>query len=92
MKITDKTKNITDDSYDDIKIGESISSHNQGNFEIIEKRDNTTNGLRAYEFAPVVNGKPDTSQIVLRNKSSIQIIPVKTTIHFMLKNRLWFLH
>ncbi|WP_342610550.1 hypothetical protein [Staphylococcus hsinchuensis] len=66
MKITDKTKNyIANDSYDDIKVGEPISTYNQGDFQVIEKRDNTTNGLRAYAFAPVVNGKPDTSQIVI---------------------------
>ena len=31
----------------------------------MEKRDDTQNGLRSYAFAPVVNGKPDTNNIVM---------------------------
>ncbi|EJD88838.1 hypothetical protein ACUXN9_001429 [Staphylococcus epidermidis] len=32
---------------------------NGQNFKVIEKRDDTQNGLKTYAFAPVVNGKVD---------------------------------
>ncbi|WP_232161253.1 hypothetical protein [Staphylococcus epidermidis] len=35
------------------------------NYRVIEKRDDTQNGLRSYAFAPVVNGKVDTSHIYM---------------------------
>lgn len=33
--------------------------------KVIEKRDDTQNGLRAYAFAPVKNGKPDKKHIIM---------------------------
>ena len=65
MRITDKTSfDIANESYKKYDIGDEITV--PGNdFEIIEKRDDTQNGLRSYAFAPVVNGKPDTNNIVM---------------------------
>ena len=65
MRITDKTSfDIANESYKKYDIGDEITV--SGNdFEIIEKRDDTQNGLRSYAFAPVVNGKPDTNNIVM---------------------------
>ncbi|PHK48800.1 hypothetical protein, partial [Staphylococcus edaphicus] len=65
MRITDKTSfDIANESYKKYDIGDEITV--SGNdFEIIEKRDDTQNGLRAYAYAPVVNGKVDTSHIYM---------------------------
>ena len=65
MRITDKTSfDIANESYKKYDIGDEITV--SGNdFEIIEKRDDTQNGLRSYAFAPVVNGKVDTSHIYM---------------------------
>ncbi|PHK49334.1 hypothetical protein, partial [Staphylococcus edaphicus] len=65
MQITDATKRkLSQESYYNIEKGRNISTPS-GTFEILEKRDDTKNGLRAYAFAPIVNGKPDTNNIVM---------------------------
>ena len=65
MKINDNTKlKLSESSYQNYNIGCQVSTP-KGEFEVIEKRDDTQNGLRAYAYAPIVNGKPDTSNIVM---------------------------
>lgn len=65
MKINDNTKlKLSESSYQNYNIGRQISAP-KGEFEVIEKRDDTQNGLRAYAHAPMVNGKPDTNNIVM---------------------------
>ena len=34
-------------------------------YKVIEKRDDTQNGFRAYVFAPVIKGKVDKSQLLI---------------------------
>ena len=34
-------------------------------YEVIEVKNNTANGMQAMAVAPIVNGKPDTSQIII---------------------------
>nr|WP_270525620.1 hypothetical protein [Staphylococcus epidermidis] len=55
---------LSESSYQNYNIGCQVSTP-KGEFEVIEKRDDTQNGLRAYAYAPIVNGKPDTSNIVM---------------------------
>ena len=65
MKFSDKLSfKVADESYKDLKKGREYDLNGQ-NFKVIEKRDDTQNGLRSYAFAPVVNGKPDTNNIVM---------------------------
>ncbi|MCD8820519.1 MULTISPECIES: hypothetical protein [Staphylococcus] len=65
MKINDNTKlKLSESSYQNYNIGRQISTP-KGEFEVIEKRDDTKNGLRSYAFAPVVKGKVDTSHIYM---------------------------
>ncbi|MBM0772927.1 hypothetical protein, partial [Staphylococcus epidermidis] len=65
MKINDNTKlKLSESSYQNYNIGRQVSTP-KGEFEVIEKRDDTQNGLRAYAYAPIVNGKPDTNTIVM---------------------------
>ena len=65
MKINDNTKlKLSESSYQNYNIGCQVSTP-KGEFEVIEKRDDTQNGLRAYAYAPIVNGKLDTSNIVM---------------------------
>ncbi|MFV8748885.1 hypothetical protein ACNNMT_12805 [Staphylococcus epidermidis] len=65
MKFSDKLSfKVADESYNDLKKGREYDLNGQ-NFKVIEKRDDTQNGLRSYAFAPVVNGKPDTNNIVM---------------------------
>ena len=63
MNVTDETnRKLSEESYNNHAINDTIQTPT-GNFKVIEKRDNTRNGFRAYVFAPVVNGKVDTSHI-----------------------------
>ncbi|MCG2466209.1 hypothetical protein K4P56_04290 [Staphylococcus epidermidis] len=65
MVYTDQDfRNLSEESYDNYEIGDTVK-HDGKTFEIMEKRDDTQNGLRFYAFAPVVNGKPDTNNIVM---------------------------
>ena len=65
MKFSDKLSfKVADESYKDLKKGREYDLNGQ-NFKVIEKRDDTQNGLRSYAFAPVVNGKVDTSHIYM---------------------------
>ncbi|MCD8922092.1 hypothetical protein [Staphylococcus epidermidis] len=65
MVYTDQDfRNLSEESYDNYEIGDTVK-HDGKTFEIMEKRDDTQNGLRSYAFAPVVNGKPDTNNIVM---------------------------
>ena len=65
MKFSDKLSfKVADESCKDLKKGREYDLNGQ-NFKVIEKRDDTQNGLRFYAFAPVVNGKPDTNNIVM---------------------------
>lgn len=47
-----------------MKKGESYEIADQ-DYKVVEKRDDTENGLKAYAFAPVKNGKADTSHIYM---------------------------
>ena len=78
MKINDNTKlKLSESSYQNYNIGRQISTP-KGEFEVIEKRDDTQNGLCAYAYALMVNGKTDTSNIVMgyasTNPLSMKII------------------
>ncbi|MCG2074966.1 hypothetical protein K4P40_05100 [Staphylococcus epidermidis] len=65
MVYTDQDfRNLSEESYDNYEIGDTVK-HDGKTFEIMEKRDDTQNGLRFYEFAPAVNEKPDTNNIVM---------------------------
>ena len=65
MVYTDQDfRNLSEESYDNYEIGDTVK-HDGKTFEIMEKRDDTQNGLRSYAFAPVVNGKSDTNNIVM---------------------------
>lgn len=64
MKLRDETfKRLSSASYDNNT--ETVATPHDGKFKVIEKRDNEENGLRAYAYAPDVNGKPDTSKIII---------------------------
>ncbi|MGW7807706.1 hypothetical protein ACWEVF_09760 [Staphylococcus xylosus] len=65
MKITDETKRqLSAESYDDHNVN-SIITTPTSKFKVLEKREDTRNGLKAYAYAPIVNGKSDTSNIVM---------------------------
>ncbi|MCE7782025.1 lipase family protein [Staphylococcus xylosus] len=65
MKPTDlQSQKLAEYSYRDLKKDKSYVINDQ-QYQIIEKRDDTQNGLRAYAYAPIVNGKPDTNNIVM---------------------------
>ncbi|KAA9390327.1 hypothetical protein H6K86_09065 [Staphylococcus epidermidis] len=65
MVYTDQDfRNLSEESYENYEIGDTVK-HDGKTFEIMEKRDDTQNGLRSYAFAPIVNGKLDTSNIVM---------------------------
>ena len=65
MVYTDKDyRNLSEESYTNYEVGDTVK-HDGKTFEIIEKRDDTSNGFRAYAFAPIVNGKLDTNNIVM---------------------------
>ncbi|AND79481.1 hypothetical protein [Streptococcus pantholopis] len=50
---------------DTIKIGDNIPSGNQEFQVITDPVDNLDNGMQAMAVAPIVDGEPDTSQIVI---------------------------
>ncbi len=59
MKFSDELLfKVADESYNNLKKGHEYDLNGQ-NFKVIEKRDDTQNGLKTYAFAPVVNGKVD---------------------------------
>ena len=65
MQQTDEISHkIASESYRDLEKNNNIKVQGK-NYRVIEKRDDTQNGLRSYAFAPVVNGKPDTNNIVM---------------------------
>ncbi|MDU0428852.1 hypothetical protein QVA77_11825, partial [Staphylococcus epidermidis] len=65
MKITDETKRkLSAESYNDHNVNSVITTP-ASKFKVLEKREDTRNGLKAYAYAPIVNGKPDTSNIVM---------------------------
>ncbi|PHK49331.1 hypothetical protein MNY58_10285 [Staphylococcus edaphicus] len=65
MNVTDEiNRKLSEESYNNHAINDTIQTPS-GNFKVLEKRDDTKNGLRSYAFAPVVNGKPDTNNIVM---------------------------
>ncbi|MCG1164508.1 hypothetical protein [Staphylococcus epidermidis] len=65
MQQTDEISHkIASESYRDLKKNNNIKVQGK-NYRVIEKRDDTQNGLRSYAFAPVVNGKVDTSHIYM---------------------------
>ena len=65
MQQTDEISHkIASESYRDLEKNNNIKVQGK-NYRVIEKRDDTQNGLRSYAFAPVVNGKPDTNNIVI---------------------------
>ncbi|MEX2785751.1 lipase, partial [Streptococcus sp. H49] len=53
---------------DQVQIGDTIDSNGQ-DFKVIEAIGNsanpTSNGMQAMAVAPIVDGEPDTSQIVI---------------------------
>ncbi|WP_321387080.1 hypothetical protein [uncultured Enterococcus sp.] len=49
-----------------IKDGE-IRVINEKEYEVLKVEDNTDNGMQAMAVAPIVNGKADTSQVVIAN-------------------------
>ncbi|MCG2395862.1 hypothetical protein [Staphylococcus epidermidis] len=65
MQQTDEISHkIASESYRDLEKNNNIKVQGK-NYRVIEKRDDTQNGLRSYAFAPVVNGKVDTSHIYM---------------------------
>lgn len=65
MTISDKlSRHISQISYDSYEIDNIISYQGQ-DYKVIEKRDDTQNGFRAYVFAPVIKGKVDTGQLLI---------------------------
>ncbi|WP_218084441.1 hypothetical protein [Staphylococcus epidermidis] len=65
MQQTDEISHkIASESYRDLEKNNNIKVQGK-NYRVIEKRDDTQNGLRSYAFAPVVNGKLDTSHIYM---------------------------
>ncbi|MCY1577121.1 hypothetical protein [Staphylococcus pettenkoferi] len=63
MRKTDSISlQMSDEAYGNHEIGDEVKFENTY-FKVIEKRDDTRNGLRAYVFAPVRNGQVDTSHI-----------------------------
>lgn len=65
MKTSDQvSKELSLDSYADRKIGAVIDT-TKGKYRIIEKRDDAQNGLRAYAYAPLKNGKSDKKHIIV---------------------------
>ena len=65
MKITDETKRkLSAESYNDHNVNSVITTP-ASKFKVLEKREDTRNGLKAYAYAPIVNGKPDTNNIVM---------------------------
>ncbi|PHK49328.1 hypothetical protein MNY58_10300 [Staphylococcus edaphicus] len=65
MRKTDEiSRAISEKAYDNFRKGDNVDINN-AQYQVIEKRDDTQNGLRAYAFAPIVNGKPDTNNIVM---------------------------
>lgn len=65
MKYTDKIYHkVSDFSYSKLKKDNTYKILGQ-DYKVIEKCDDTQNGLRAYVFAPVIKGKVDTSQLLI---------------------------
>ncbi|EHM71618.1 hypothetical protein HMPREF9956_0565 [Staphylococcus epidermidis 14.1.R1.SE] len=65
MQQTDEISHkIASESYRDLEKNNNIKVQGK-NYRVIEKRDDTQDGLRSYAFAPVVNGKVDTSHIYM---------------------------
>ncbi|MEX2785731.1 hypothetical protein AB3331_11290 [Streptococcus sp. H49] len=63
---------------DTIKIGDNIPSGNQEFQVITDPVDNLDNGMQAMAVAPIVDGEPDTSQIVIAYAGTLPI----RVIHF----------
>lgn len=65
MVYTDQDfRNLSEESYDNYEIGDTVK-HDSKTFEIMEKRDDTQNGLKTYALAPFVNGKVDTNHFYM---------------------------
>ncbi|MEB8094058.1 hypothetical protein NGH44_02610 [Staphylococcus caprae] len=62
--LDDDSKSISHLSYQSLNLN-SYYNINGKKMKVIEKRDDTQNGLRAYAFAPVKNGKPDKKHIIM---------------------------
>ncbi|MFB2003727.1 lipase [Staphylococcus warneri] len=58
------SQDVSRQSYDNLIKGDKLKIADQ-DYKVVEKRDDTENGLRAYAFAPVKNGKADTSHIYM---------------------------
>ena len=55
---------IATESYRNLEINNNIKIQGK-NYRVIEKRDDTENGFKAYAFSPVVDSKIDTSNIYM---------------------------
>ncbi len=56
---------LSENSYDKLSVDEVYTFSNKKQYKVIEKRDDTQNGFRAYVFAPVIKGKVDKSQLLI---------------------------
>lgn len=56
---------LSENSYDKLSVDDVYTFLNKKQYKVIEKRDDTQNGFRAYVFAPVIKGKVDKSQLLI---------------------------
>ncbi len=65
MEINDAlSRELSSGSYERLRKNHTYSFLGQ-KYKVIEKRDDTQNGFRAYVFAPVIKGKVDKSQLLI---------------------------
>ncbi|CEH26628.1 hypothetical protein [Staphylococcus aureus] len=65
MNLSDAlSRSVSDMSYENLDKDQTYDFLGQ-DYKVIEKRDDTQNGFRAYVFAPVIKGKVDKSQLLI---------------------------